>query len=177
MYAISELCGLLCNNCKEQCVGIQISPIYKAEHNFVMINMEGTLKLLHGSYREKEFLNFAKGVIPAECSYTDFLQNIGYSEEFLLAYRKKFYNDIYLTDDTKVLLSKVQGIDFKFPQTCYGGRDGFSLNFWMPGLDKEFHVWCCHCDDYYAPITDLANALLDAVSVDREYRFRVSRRT
>lgn len=177
MYTISKLCGLICDNCKEQYVGLHISPIRRAEHNFIIINEAGTLKLLHGSHTAKEFLDFAKEIVPAECSYTDFLQNIVCSKEFVFSYRKKFYKDICLNDDISVLLSKIKDVDFNVPQTRHGGLDGFSLNYWMPGLDKEFHVWCCHYDDYYAPLTDLANALLDVVSVDKKYRFCVSRRT
>ena len=177
MYTISELCELICNDNEKPVVGLSISPICKKEHNFIITNEAGMFKLLHGSYSDRQFLDFAKEMVPKECSYADFIKNIAYSYEFLLAYRKKFYSDIYLTDDVNVLVSKVKDIDFNVPQTRHGGLDGFALNYWMLGLDKEFFAWCCHYDDYYAPVTDLANALLDVMSIDKEYRFRVCKRT
>ena len=176
VYTISKLCTLICNEYEKQCIGIHISPIHREEHNFIIINETETLKLFHGSHGTKEFLDFAKEMAPTDCSYADFLQNIAYSKEFLFAYGKKFYKEICLTDDIRVHLSKVNDIDFNVPQTRHGGLDGFSLNYWMLGLEKEFRVWCSHYDDYYAPITDLANALLNAAYVDKKYRFSVIKR-
>ena len=177
MYTISKLCELICNDCEKQLIGLHISPIHKEEHNFIIMNEAGTLKVLHGSHNANEFLNFAKEIVPPKCSYTDFLQNIAYSQEFVLEYRRKFFKDIFLTGDISILLSKVKDMDFNAPQIRHGGLDGFSLNYWMPGLDRELYVWCCHYDNYYAPITDLANVLLDAASVDKQYRFGVSKST
>lgn len=84
-------------------------------------------KLLYGSYSDKQFLDFAKEKVSKECSYTDFIQNIAYSNEFLLTYREKIYKDICLTDDINVLLSQVKTLISMFLKLVMEDWMGFPL--------------------------------------------------
>jgi len=125
MYTISKLCELICNDREEPFVGLRISPIHKKEHNFIIINDAGMPELLYESYSDKQFLDFAKEKVSKECSYTDFIQNIAYSNEFLLTYRKKIYKDICLTDDINVLLSQVKTLISMFLKLVMEDLMGF----------------------------------------------------
>ena len=174
MISFSDFCNLMSDDKEENlCVGFHISPVKKRDYNFFVINSSDGLKLLYGSHGTTEYLEFVKSYVPQKCSYTEFLENVAQTKEFISAYKARFYQEKVLPNDIDKLVASVRNIDFSVPQTRHGGLDGFSLYCWMPQMSKEFRVWCCHYDEYYSPVTDLANALLNFTNVNEEYRFSV----
>lgn len=172
MISFSNFCNLMSDGKDEKfCIGYNIYPIKKKDYNFFVTSSTDGMKLLYGSHGEKEYLEFVKSYVPQKCSYIEFLQNIAQTKEFISAYKERFYQEKVLPNGMERLVSTVSSIDFSMPQSRRGGLDGFSLYCWMPTMSKEFWVWCCNYDEYYSPVTDLANAVLDAINVDEEYRF------
>lgn len=174
MISFPNLCNLMNEGKNEKfCVGYHISPIKKKDYNFFITASADKMKMIYGSHGANEYLEFVKNYVPQKCSYTEFLQNVAPTKEFISAYKEHFYQELDLTNDIERLVSTVSSLDFSTPQTRHGGLDGFSLYCWMPTMSKVFSVWCCHYDEYYSSVTDLANAVLDAINVDEEYRFSV----
>lgn len=168
---LSKFCELICGDTAEVLIGYNIYPICRKEYNLIVMRSLGKISLLYGAHNTRDFIAFIKEYTPQTKSYDDFLENIAPTREFISAYKERFYIEKKLSEQEEVLIAKVQELDCSTPCAFSGGRDGFSLTCWTPGCNKEFRIWCCHHDEYYKPITDLANALLDIANVNPEYRF------
>ena len=171
----SNLCNMICAEEANALLFCHISPIYKMDYNVVVIESCGKRSLLVGWHNTREFLDFVKAFAPAGCTYTEFISHIALTKQFLSAYREMFYREIKgLPQHIDELITQVIELDFTVPQSSRGGLDGFSLYCWTPN-GKKLRIWCHHGDEYYKPVSDLANALLDIARAETEYRFEFAK--
>ena len=175
---LSKFCNLICGDTADILVCYEISldyshisPTCRKDYNFIIRRFQGKISLLYGAHSLREFIAFAYDYTPKGILVTDFLKQISPTHEFFSDYKERFYLEKDLSSQEESLIAKVEELDYTTPHTVSCGYDGFSLHCWTPECGKEFRIWCCHHDEYYKPITDLANALLDIANVDPEYRF------
>lgn len=169
---ISEIFAeLLCDKESDILLRFRIAPIKFDEYYFVVCKKEEELILKYSRHKRFDFAIFLRERYPQGVSFDFFVENIVHTEEFIGEYKKHFCMEKKITPEVEELIYKIKELDFSVPEKLSGGFDGFSLEWWVPECKKVRRVWCVHSDEYYKPLTDLANIFLDIADADSEYRF------
>ena len=173
IYGIEEL-KILLENDETEIVSYAIGPIKKKRYMFICYEKEKNVYLKSSEYDSEELVRFIQEFSQNDMTMFESLEKVIMEDTFIDAYKRKFVRVIEIKNSVlKGLTEQVDNININYPKTKHNGLDGFSLDCYTPKWGKELHLWCCSKDEYFKPVIDLANYLLDFKEVDAGYRFRL----
>ena len=172
IYDIKDI-NLFLESDETEIISYIIAPINRKNYMFICYKKAGSLYLKNSECSDKEFIEFGREFY--KNGRPTSLEKAIREDSFIDAYKRKFVYVTEIKNGTLVgLLEQVSNVDIDSWKGQQMGLDGFSLDCYMPAWDKKLHMWCDIADEYFLPVVDLANFLLDFLKVDMEYRFRIN---
>lgn len=171
IYDIKDI-NLLLERDETEIISCIIGPIKRKQYMFICYEKDGNPYLKFSEYSHKELFEFGREFYKMSMPVS--LEKVIKEDSFIEAYKRKFVRVAEIKNSTFVgLLKQVSNVDIDAWKRNIKGLDGFSLDCYMPIWDKNLCMWCVIADEYFRPVVDLANFLLDFMMVDLEYRFRI----
>ena len=177
MFELKELCAYVARCGYRVVLAIMVDTIpmwverNKGEYTFFIIEDSGKYRLLWGVVYFKEVLRLLRKTNPDSVRSYEELKAWLQTKAGFAAYLEHFYMiEDNLSDAILHDIEQVKDMDLSKPPQGSQGLDGFTTYVYNPSNETEMSVWCVHHDAYYAPLTGLANLLLDTLGLDDDFR-------
>ena len=173
IYSIEEV-KILLESDETEIISYAIGPIKRKHYMFICYEKERNVYLKSSEYDAEELVGFIQGFSRNDMTMFESIEKDIMEDTFIDAYKKRFAHTIEIKDCAfMTMIKQAINVNANSPKTKYNGLDGFSLDCYTPKWGKALHLWCCSKDEYFKPVIDLANYLLDFKEVDAGYRFRL----
>ena len=162
MLTIEKLSELITDKVEKCLLFFEISPLYKKDRNYCVIELGNRRYVLCGVYSAKEYIEFIHEAIPCDMSYREFTEKLECTKEFVQLFRKRFFKKIELDcEETNALIDEILSLDYSENADDCCGLDGFTLSAFLPETKQSFSFWCNYYNELNLPLATLANKLLE----------------